>query len=136
MPASQKPVGTDKEGTELAEQWSYLSVVGMLLYLAANPWPEFAYAVHHCTQFTHNLKASHGNAVKRICQYLKETQMKGMLLHSRHELTIDCFVDVDSAEQWNVKDPHDPLCVKSQLGYVANALPIGFLNYKVKWHYP
>ena len=90
----------------------------MLLYLAANPWPEIAYAVHHCTQFTHNLKASHGNAVKRICQYLKETQMKGMLLHSRHELTIDCFVDVDFAGQWNVKDPHDPLCVKSQMGYV------------------
>ena len=33
MPASQKPLGTDKEGTEFAEQWSYSSVVGMLLYL-------------------------------------------------------------------------------------------------------
>ena len=41
-----------------------------------------------------------------------------MLLQPAHELTIDCFVDVDFAGQWNVKDPHDPLCVKSWTGYV------------------
>ena len=48
MPASQKALGTDKEGTEFAEQWSYSSVVGMLLYLAANSQPEIAYTVHQC----------------------------------------------------------------------------------------
>ena len=36
-----------------------------------------------------------------------------MLLQPTHDLTIDSFVDVDFAGQWNVKDPHDPLCVKS-----------------------
>ena len=118
MPASQKPLGTDKEGTEFAEQWIYSSVVGMLLYLAVKSQQEIAYTVHQCAQFTHNPKASHGNAVKRICQYLKGTQTKGMLLQPTHELTIDCFVDVDFAGQWNVKDPHDPLCVKSWMGYV------------------
>ena len=41
-----------------------------------------------------------------------------MLLQPTHELTIDCFVDVDFAGQWNVKDPQDPLCIKSQRGYV------------------
>ena len=44
---------------------------------------------------------------------LKGTHSNGMLLQPTHELTIDCFVDVDFAGQWNVKDPHDPLCVKS-----------------------
>ena len=57
MPASQKPLGTDKESTKFAEQWSYSSVVGMLLYLAANSQPEIAYTVHQCAQFTHNPKA-------------------------------------------------------------------------------
>ena len=75
--------------------------------------PEIAYTVHQCAQFTHNPKASHDNAVKRIGQYSKGTQTKGILLQRTHELTIDCFVDVDFAGQWNVKDPHDPLCVKS-----------------------
>ena len=64
MPTSQKPLGTDKNGPEFAEQWSYSSVVGMLIYLAANSCPEIAYAVHQCARFTHNPKASHRAAVK------------------------------------------------------------------------
>ena len=64
MPASQKPHGTDKDGLEFVEQWSYSSVVGMLLYLAANSHPEIAYVVHQCARFTHNPKASHGAAMK------------------------------------------------------------------------
>ena len=63
-PTSQKPLGTDKNGLEFAEQWSYSSVVGMLLYLVANSRPEIAYAVHQCARFTHNPKASHRAAVK------------------------------------------------------------------------
>ena len=69
-PASQKPLGKDKEGPEFVEKWSYSSVVGMLLYLVANSKPEIAYTVHQCAQFTHNPKASHGIAMKRISQYL------------------------------------------------------------------
>ena len=47
-----------KEVTELEsnEQWSYVSVVGMLLYLAVNSHPEIAYAIHQCAHFMHNLK--------------------------------------------------------------------------------
>ena len=52
MPASQKPLGTDKEGTEFAEQWRYSPVVGMLLYLAVNSWPEITHAIHRYAQFT------------------------------------------------------------------------------------
>ena len=64
MPACQNPLGTDKNGPEFVEQWSYSSVVGMLLYLAANSHPEIAYAVHQCARFTHNPKASHRAAAK------------------------------------------------------------------------
>ena len=46
-----------------------------------------------------------------------------MLLQPTHELTIDSFVDVDFAGQWNVKDPHDPLCVKS---WMEMSCPLGF----------
>ena len=41
-----------------------------------------------------------------------------MILHPSKQLTIDCFVDVDFAGQWNVENPLDRLCVKSQTGYV------------------
>ena len=56
----------DKEVTELEsnEQWSYASVVGMLLYLAVNSHPEIAYAIHQCLHFMHNLKVSHSKTVE------------------------------------------------------------------------
>ena len=125
---SQKPLGTDKNISEFVEQWSYSSVVGILLYLVANSRPEIAYAVHQCARFTHNPKASHGAAVKRICRYLQGTKMKGLILKPSKQLTVDCFVDVEFAGQWNVKNPEDPLCVKSQTGYV---LLVG--NCPVQW---
>ena len=98
-PASQKPLGTDKNGPEFAEQWSYSSVVGMLLYLAANSCPEIAYAVHQCARFTHNPKASHRAAVKQICRYIQGTKMNGLILKPSKQLTVDCFVDADFAGQ-------------------------------------
>ena len=127
-PASQKPLGTDKNGSEFVEQWGYSSVVGILLYLAANSHPEIAYAVHHCARFTHNPKASHGAAMKQVCRYLQGTKMKGLILKPSKQLTVDCFVDVDFAGQWNVENPEDPLCVKSRTGYV---LLVG--NCPVQW---
>ena len=127
-PASQKPLGTDKNGPEFAEQLSYSLVVGMLLYLASNSRPEIAYVVHQCARFTHNPKASHRAATKRICRYLQGTKMKGLILKPSKQLTVDCFVDADFAGQWNVENPEDPLCVKSQMGYV---LLVG--NCPVQW---
>ena len=115
-PTSQKPLGTDKNGPEFAELWSYSSVVGMLLYLVANSRHEIAYAAHQCARLTHNPKASHRAAVKRICHYLQGTKTKGLILNSSKQLTVDCFVDVDIAGQWNVENPEDPVCVKSRTG--------------------
>ena len=117
-PASQKPLGTDKNGPEFAEQWSYSSVVSMLLYLVANSHPEIACAVYQCARFAHNPKASHGAAVKQICRYLQGTKMKVLILKPSKQLTVDCFVNTDFAGQWNIENPEDPLCVKSRMGYV------------------
>ena len=100
----------------------------MLLYLVENSQPEIAYAVHQCARFTHNPKASHGNAVKRICHYLKRMKTKGMILNPSKQLLVDCLVDVDFAGQWNVEDPQDPLCVQSCTGYI---LMVG--NGPVQW---
>ena len=112
-PASQKLLGKDKEVPAFVEKWRYSSVVGMILYLVASSQPEIAYTVHQCARFTHDPKASHGNAVKRICQYLKGTKNKGMILFPSKQLTVDCFVYSNFAGQWNAEDPEDPLHVKS-----------------------
>ena len=63
-----------------------------------------------------------------MCHYLKGTKTKGLILKPSKQLTVDCFVDVDFAGQWNVEDPEDPLSVKSRTGYV---LLVG--NCPVQW---
>ena len=69
-------LGTDANNSEAKRDCpnSYASVIGMVLYLASNTRPDLSFAVHQCDQFTHNTKASHETAVKRICWYLQGTK--------------------------------------------------------------
>ena len=101
---------------ELLEQWSYASVVGMLLYLGANSHPEIAYAVHQCACFTHAPKDSHAKAVKRILHYLDGTKDQGVVLCPSKQRTIDCFSDTIFSGQWNAEKPHDPFVCDHILG--------------------
>jgi hypothetical protein len=58
-PASTTPVGADRDGDRFDEDWEYATVVGMIMYLAAQPRPDIAYAVQQATRYTHAPKASH-----------------------------------------------------------------------------
>jgi len=116
--ADGKPLGTDADGPLAKEDWSYPSVVGMLLYLAGNSRPDIAFAVHQCGRFTHAPKASHEAAVIRICRYLKGTRDQGLILKPGNELNVDCFVDADFGGLFSVEDSMDPVSAKSRTGYV------------------
>ena len=94
-PANVEPLGTDKYGKPFNETWSYASAVGMLLYLSSNTRPDIQFAVHQCARFTHNPKASHALAIKRIARYLKGTEGKGMILTPDTSKGLDCWVDAD-----------------------------------------
>jgi hypothetical protein len=65
-PASTTALGSDKDGDVFNEDWEYVTVVSMLMYLAANTRPDIAYAVHQAARYTHAPKASHAAAVKQI----------------------------------------------------------------------
>ena len=83
----QVPLGTDKNVSEAKRDFpnSYASVIGMMLYLASNTRPDISFAVNRCARFTHNSKASHETAVKRICRYLQGTKDNGLvLIHPRN----------------------------------------------------
>jgi histone deacetylase 1/2 len=90
-----KPLGTDKDGPVADQEWSYPSIIGMLLYLAGNSRPDIAFAVHQATRFTHAPKASHEKAVLRICRYLKGTRDEGLIMKPSEKLKVDCYVDAD-----------------------------------------
>ena len=44
-PATIDQLGPDKEGMSFDEKWEYLSIIGMLMFLANNTRPDIAYAV-------------------------------------------------------------------------------------------
>ena len=63
-PAERAPLVKDADGPVASGDFSYSSVVGMLLYLAGHSRPDIAYAVHQCARFSSSPKQSHAEAVK------------------------------------------------------------------------
>ena len=127
-PANVAPLGTDAQGKPFDEKWEYASVMGMLLYLSSNTRIDIQFAVHQCARFTHVPKASHAEAIKRICRYLKGTLDKGVIMKPGTDPKLDCYADADFAGLWNVESDQDPVCVKSRTGYV-----IMFASCPVTW---
>ena len=68
-PASTTPLGKETDGPPRREDWSYSSLIGMMLYLASNSRPDIAFAVHQCARFNHCPRLKHEQAVKRIARY-------------------------------------------------------------------
>jgi hypothetical protein len=87
--ASTTALGSDKDGAPFDEDLEYATVVGMLMYLAANTRPDIAYAVHHSARYTHAPKASHASSVKRILRYLIGTHDKGIFFKPNNSNQID-----------------------------------------------
>ncbi len=71
----------DKEGLPAKGDFSYASVVGMLLYLLGHSHPDIAYAVNCCDCYMFCPKRSHEEALKRIGRYLKTTRDPGLILN-------------------------------------------------------
>ena len=117
-PTTQLGLGIDPDGTPMQENWSYSSVVGMLLYLATNTRPDISFAVSQVARFNHSPKQSHASAVKTIVRYLHKTCEMGMIVKPTNTLQVDCYVDADFAGLYK-RDPDDaPSSVKSRTGYL------------------
>lgn len=117
-PTNGDAIGADLNGEPCSEDWSYSSVVGMMMYLATNSRPDIAFAVNSCARFTHNPKHSHEVALKHIARYLKGTADRGMRIRPDQDLTLDCSVDADFCGLFNAEDKRDPICARSRTGYV------------------
>ena len=117
-PADPKPLGKDVNGEDMKEEWSYASVVGMLLYLSGNSRPDISFAVSQAARFTHSPKQTHAKAVKKIVRYLKGTRDKGLIFRPTGDWKVDCYVDADFCGLWGSEDPDDPVVAKSRTGYI------------------
>ncbi len=119
-PAEQTALGKYPEGPPIHEDWSYPSIVGMLLYLSMNTRLDICFAVSQVARFNHNPKQSHAQAVKMIVRYLSRTWDKGMIVKPSGDLQIDCYVDANFAGLYR-QDPDDsPTSAKSRLRYIIS----------------
>jgi hypothetical protein len=123
-----QPLGSHKNSRPAKEDWSYSSVVGMLLYLASNSRPDISFAVHQCARFTHNPREIHEKALLRICRYLKGTLHDGLIYEPSEEINVDCYCDADFAALHGIEASDDPNSAKSRTGYV-----ITIANCPVLW---
>ena len=118
-PAAPNPLGPCLDEEPMTESWHYLSVVGKLLYLAANSHPDISFAVHQVARFSASPRKSHALAIKCICRYLQGTKDKGLLLSPSGEMIVDAYADADFAGLWHSVDPGNPDSVRSCTGYVV-----------------
>ena len=103
----------------------------MLLHLAStSPCPDIAFAVHQeCARFSHCPRATHEIAVKKICRYLKGSFDQGIIFTPTPDaFDIECFCDSDFVGLFGSEDPTDPVCSRSQTGYV-----ITLARYPLLW---
>jgi hypothetical protein len=117
-PASPQALGIDPDGPPMREDWSYPSIVGMLLYLATNTRPDISFAVSQVARFNHNPKQSHAQAVKMIIRYLHRTSDKGTIVKPTGTLQLDCYADSDFCGRFRSDPDYNPSSAKSRTGYI------------------
>ena len=119
-------LGIDANGYEAQRDWpnSYVSVIGIVLYLVSNKIPDISFAVHQCARFTNNPKASHETAVKSKCWYLQGTKDNGLVINTSKKLVVDCYADAYFAGPRGHANTQDHIFARSRTVFVVT-----FSNY-------
>ena len=81
---------------EPVDRGMYQRLVGRLIYLS-HTRPDIAYAVGVVSQFMHNPKGAHLQAVYRILQYLKSCPGRGLLFKKGSCMSLEVYTDSDYA---------------------------------------
>ena len=116
--AAPKLIGPNPDGEPFMEDWDYRSILSKLDFLGKSSRGEIAYAVHQCTHFASNPKASHGKAIKYIGRCLLKTHNKGILLQPNKQESFECWVDANFSGNWDKQIASDPNTAKSRSGFV------------------
>ena len=124
------PLGIDSNGSGANIDWpnSYVSSIGMMLYLSSNTILDISFAVHQCARVTHNTKSSHERAVKRIFRYLQGTKDNVLVFDPFNKLVLDCYADADFVGLWGHENPQDHICDRIRTGFV-----VAFANFPLFW---
>jgi hypothetical protein len=120
-PAEVGALPKDADGLPALGNFSYPSVIGMLLYLTGHSRPDISFAVHQCARYTFKPTRRHEAALIRIGRYLKGTMDKGLIMCPTDDPCIDTYPDSDFAGLYSFEDSKDPHCARSRTGFVILA---------------
>jgi hypothetical protein len=84
------------ESGQSVDRAQYQRLVGRLIYLS-HTRPDIAFAVSVVSQFMHDPRTHHMDAVVRIIRYLKGNPGRGLLYKSNGNLQVECYTDADWA---------------------------------------
>jgi hypothetical protein len=100
-----------EDGEErLANEFPYLSAIGMLMYLANSTWPDISFAVNLLARYSVAPTKRHWVGVKNVFRYLNGTKDLGLFFKRNNDHTLIGYVDAGY-----LSDPHE---AKSQTGFV------------------
>ena len=88
-------IGSEEE-SQIVDTAQYQRLVGKLIYLA-HTRPDIAYAVSVVSQFMHDPRERHLQAVTRILRYLKNNPGRGLLFKRDEKLSLEVYTDADHA---------------------------------------
>nr|KYP62604.1 Copia protein [Cajanus cajan] len=87
---------SQSEESAPVEKAQYQRLVGKLIYLS-HTRPDIAYAISILSQFMHDPRERHMQAVDKILPYLKSSPGKGLLFKREDTLTMKIYTDADYA---------------------------------------
>ena len=67
-PTKVTPLRTNANGPHRKDQWNYAYVIGILMYLSSNSYPDIKFAIYKCAWFIDLPQASRKEAIKHICR--------------------------------------------------------------------
>ena len=88
----------------------YQRLVRRLIYLS-HTRPDIAYAVSLVSQFMHDPRTPHMDAVLRILRYLKSAPGRGLLFSKNDHLRIEAFTDADWAVSLDDRSSTSGYCI-------------------------
>jgi hypothetical protein len=105
------PFRLKKVGEEvLGQEYSYLSVVGVLMYLTNNTRPDIAFVMNCLVRHSVTTTMRHWNNIKNILPYLIGTIDLGLYFQKNQDSKLIGYADAGYLS--------DPLNGRSQTGYV------------------
>jgi hypothetical protein len=97
------------------------STTGKLNFLEQSTRGDISYATHMCARFCSDPKFQHGEAVKWLGRYLKETTDKGFIMRPDPSKGMEAHPDADYAGAWEAAGAGEDVdTAHSRQGYIVS----------------